>query len=165
MNTILNHAFLSLLQIPTTVFGAPIRPVAGPVFENPVDGISRVAIFGIRTILIVGMVLVLIYLLWGALDWVTGGGDEEKLTKARQKITNAVLGILIMVGALGLFMVVSGDILGIIHRDSGGNWSFNLPTIGTCIESGKICDTVSNNRCCGGLTCSPSAPFGSEVCR
>jgi hypothetical protein len=35
-----------------------------------------------------------------------------------------------MVVALGVFTVVSGDILGIIRLNNEGNWIFNLPTIG-----------------------------------
>lgn len=112
----------------TNIFGPTIQP-PGPVWNNPVEGISNVVIFGVRMIFIVGMILLLAYLLWGALDWVTSGGDEEKTGKARNKITQAIVGIIIMVAGLGIFLVVSGDVLGIIKRDPNGNWQFNLPTI------------------------------------
>ena len=110
------------------VFGPSINP-PGPTFNNPVEGISTIMIFGIRMALIFGSILVLFYLLWGAFDWITGGSEQEKLDKARQKMTNAVLGIVIMVAALGIFSVVSGDVLGLIKKDSEGNWRFSLPTI------------------------------------
>lgn len=118
-----------LLSSPVSnVFGTPVKP-PGPTWTSPVEGISRVMIFGIRFALIVGIILVLFYLLWGALDWITGGGDQDKIDKARQKMTNAVLGIVIMVAALGIFSAVAGDVLGLIKRDAQGNWRFTLPTI------------------------------------
>lgn len=126
INSVLQSTSQTLLQ--TAPWGGTVRP-PGPVFGNPVEGISQIAIFGIRMVLVVAMVMVLVYLLWGAFDWITGGGDQEKIDKARQKITNAILGIIIMVASLGLFMVVTGDVLGIIRRDSNGNWTFSIPSI------------------------------------
>lgn len=118
-----------LLSSPVNnVFGTPVKP-PGPTWTNPVEGISRIMVFSIRMALIIGVILVLFYLLWGALDWITGGGDQDKLDKARQKMTNAVLGIVIMVAALGIFAAVAGDVLGLIKRDAQGNWRFSLPTI------------------------------------
>lgn len=154
-----------LLQGPTTVFGRPIRPNAGPVFDSPVEGISTVAIFGIRMALIIGLVMVLVYLLWGAFEWITGGGEQEKLDKARQKITSAIIGILIMVASLGIFMAISGDVLGLIKRDASGNWRFSLPTVGTCIQQGAACDTVSNNRCCAPNVCTATPPTTAGICQ
>ncbi len=128
-STILEKTNLLLLNTGVdSVFGTPIEP-PGPNWTNPVEGISRVVMFGIRMALIIGSIMVLFYLLWGALDWVTGGGDQEKLDKARQKMTNAVIGIILMVAALGIFSVVAGDVLGLIKRDAQGNWRFSLPTI------------------------------------
>lgn len=127
MQSITEKVYLSLLN--AAPWGSPVDPPGGFNPANPVEGISSLAIFGIRMVLVVGMVLVLVYLLWGAFDWITGGGEQEKIDKARQKITNAILGIIIMVAALGLFMVVTGDVLGIIRRDANGNWTFSIPTL------------------------------------
>ena len=110
---------------------------------------------------IVAMILVLIYLLWGAFEWITAGGEAESLQKARQKLTNAALGILIMVGALGLFTVISGDVLGIIKRDGAGNWSFSIPSINSCIQTGNACNAAATNHTCCTGTCDPA----SSICK
>lgn len=129
LSTIIEKTNYFLLASPVNnVFGTPVKP-PGPTWTNPVEGISRIMVFSIRMALIIGVILVLFYLLWGAFDWITGGGDQDKLDKARQKMTNAVLGIVIMVAALGLFAAVAGDVLGLIKRDAQGNWRFSLPTI------------------------------------
>lgn len=83
---------------------------------------------GIRIFLVVAGILLLIYLLWGAMDWITSGGEKEKLEKARNKITHAILGILVAIFALALFQVIAGDILNIIEITPNG-WKFNLPKL------------------------------------
>ena len=149
-----------------SIFGGPVRP-PGPNFVNPIEGISVIMVFGIRMALFVGMITVLIFLLWGAYDWITGGGEQEKLDKARSKLTNAVLGIILMVFAIGLFSVVSGDILGLIKRDATGNWIFSLPTIGgACIKSGLACTPSGPVSCCSPLNCAAvGAPGVINTCR
>ena len=71
----------------------------------------------------------LLYLLVGAFEWITSGGEKEKIAKAQSKITNAIIGLVIVIAALTLFGVVSGDILGIIKLSPTGGWIFNLPTL------------------------------------
>lgn len=71
----------------------------------------------------------LLYLLVGAFEWITSGGEKEKIAKAQSKITNAIIGLVIVIGALTLFGVVSGNILGIITLSPTGGWIFNLPSL------------------------------------
>lgn len=82
----------------------------------------------VNLMLIVGGLFMLFYLLWGALDWVMSEGDKEKLSKAQKKITNAIIGVILMFAALTIFGAVSGDILGIVVKTPNG-WTFNLPTL------------------------------------
>lgn len=111
------------------IFGSPQPPPGGPSFDNPMVGLSGIISFGIRMFLAIGMITVLFFLLGGTYDWITSGGEEEKIENARKKITNAVLGIILMVVALGIFTVVGQDILGLIGQDADGGWTFSLPTI------------------------------------
>ena len=82
----------------------------------------------IRIFIVVAGILLLIYLLWGAMDWITSGGEKEKLEKARNKITHAILGILVVIFALAIFQVIAGNILNIIEITPAG-WKFNLPKL------------------------------------
>ena len=82
----------------------------------------------IKLFIIVAAVLLLIYLLWGAADWITSGGEKEKLDKARNKITNAVIGMLLIIVMLAIFQVIAGNILNIITITPSG-WQFNLPKL------------------------------------
>ena len=59
-----------------------------------------------QTMVIIGALLLLLYLIWGATDWITSGGDQEKLKNARHKILDAVTGMAILAAsfAIALFL-------------------------------------------------------------
>lgn len=163
----MNHLVLLLAYVHAqssvgTVFGSPVKP-PGPAWSNPVEGLTTIIIWGIRMVLLVGIITVLVFLLWGAYDWITGGGDQEKLDKARSKLTNAVLGIVLMIVALGVFFTVSGDVLGILRRGSDGRWIFTLPAVSACVPSGGACSTKAGSApCCGPNTCNLSSGDTSD---
>lgn len=108
----------------------PDNPIcAGPLcanLDNPgsVLGSAITTLLGI--ILILGGFFLLVYLLWGALDWILSGGDKEKLHKAQQKLTHAAVGMIILFSAWTLWGFLTGDVLGIIKKNNG-NWSIQLP--------------------------------------
>ena len=52
------------------------------------------------------LVLVLIYLLWGGIQWITAGGDKSGLDSARGKITGAVVGIIIVSVAFAVYQLM-----------------------------------------------------------
>jgi hypothetical protein len=53
----------------------------------------------------IGLVAV-VYLIWGGVTYITAGGDAEKAGKGRVAITNAVIGILIVISALVIYNAV-----------------------------------------------------------
>ena len=106
------------------IFGTIAQPTGAPGDPGTFIG-GAINIF-----LIVAGIAMMIYLLWGGFDWITSGGEKEKLTKAQQKLTNAVIGIFIVIFALVLFNLIAGEILHIVEVTPGGGWKFNLPQIG-----------------------------------
>ena len=114
------------------VIGPTIAP--GPGFQNfgsdPVAGFSKLLGTGIRLFIFGIALAMLAFLLWGAMDWILSGGDKDKLTKAQNKITNAIIGFILVFVVLAIFGVVTGDILGIMQRTEGGGWQLVLPQLG-----------------------------------
>ena len=51
---------------------------------------------------ILGAILVLIYFIWGALEWMTSGGNKDGAAAARKRITYALVGLAL----LGLSFVI-----------------------------------------------------------
>jgi hypothetical protein len=56
----------------------------------------------LQIIFIFGGLAVLVFIVWAAFDWITSGGDKEKVAGARKKITNAIIGLVLL--ALAYFI-------------------------------------------------------------
>lgn len=65
---------------------------------------------------IFAFVLAMIYLITGALHWITSGGDKTSLENARGKIIHAIVG-LIVVASVWAVMTLIGQFLGIGFPD------------------------------------------------
>lgn len=73
--------------------------------------------------LILSFISTLLYMLLGGFDWITSGGDKTKLQSARDKITNALVGM-VVVGASWAVMMVAGNFFGLNFPN------LPIPTIG-----------------------------------
>ncbi len=67
---------------------------------------DEVLTFIIRLFFIVGGLIALLYLLLGALAWITSGGNKENVDKAREKIQAALIGIILIFVVLAIVGVV-----------------------------------------------------------
>jgi hypothetical protein len=61
-----------------------------------------------KTVVIVGGLAFLVYLIWGGLQWVTSGGDKTKLDDAQHKIYNSMVGLGILVASYAFVRLVGG---------------------------------------------------------
>lgn len=121
------------------VFAADIQDAFGTVnppkgmdfgAADPVAGFGNLIGFGIQLFIAVAGMFLLLYLLWGAYDWIASGGEKEKITKAQQKITHALIGFTLIFVAIVIFNVLAGRILKIITPNpDGSGWQLNLPTL------------------------------------
>jgi hypothetical protein len=75
-------------------------------------------------IMIVAFLLAFFILLSGGISWITAGGDKAQLESARNKITNSIVGLIIVAAVWGIMAVV-GPFLGISFPD------LTIPTIPT----------------------------------
>lgn len=67
---------------------------------------------GLQIIFIFAGLAVLVFIVWAAFDWITSGGDKEKVAGARRKITNAIIGLVLLALAYFITALVS-DLVGI----------------------------------------------------
>jgi magnesium-transporting ATPase (P-type) len=93
------------------------------------QGLGNIISFGIQMFILIAGMFLLLYLLWGAFDWIISGGEKEKITKAQNKITNAVIGMILIIAVLTLFVAFAGNSLGIIKPNSSGGFDIKLPTL------------------------------------
>lgn len=54
----------------------------------------------------VAILVLILMLVWGAFDWLTSGGDKEKIAAARGKLINAVIGIILFAIAFAAIQVL-----------------------------------------------------------
>jgi len=52
------------------------------------------------------LILVLIYLVWGGIQWITSGGDKAGTEAARGKITGAIVGIIIVAVSFAIYQLL-----------------------------------------------------------
>lgn len=78
---------------------------------------------------VVGAFFVLYQLVLGALNWINSAGDKEKITKAQKQMTNALIGLVLLIMVWVLFFTIAGDILGIFKKDSGGAFRIEIPSL------------------------------------
>lgn len=86
--------------------------VAAPVFAD--QGIGTVTIgfqpptlpgiisFAIKFFFVIAALAALLFLLTGAFSWITSGGNKESVEKAREKIQQAIIGLVIIIAVVAL---------------------------------------------------------------
>ena len=84
------------------------NPVLNPVIINQ-SGVEYAAGLLPRMVtitLIIGSLAFFFYLLFGAIRWITSGGDPKALESARGTIANALIGIIIMFSVFAIVKVI-----------------------------------------------------------
>ena len=73
----------------------------------PTGGIQTVAkVVGntLTILLIAAVILTLVYLILGGIAWIQSGGDKQKVSQARARITYAIIGLIV---ALASFFIIN----------------------------------------------------------
>lgn len=92
-----------------------IKQVLAEAIKNPVvdakEGIyEKVAVnplgyFIVRlwqTVIVVGGLTLLLFLIWGAIDWLMSEGEADKLKNAKNKIIHAIAGMAILAASFAI---------------------------------------------------------------
>lgn len=88
-----------------------------------------------------GALAVLFFFIWGAIEWITAGSDSKKTEQARSRITNAVIGLVILVFSFTILSFVSKVFFG----DNFDVLKLELPTQSSGTSSGSSNRTNTNN--------------------
>ena len=77
----------------------------------------------LQFVMAIGLLMVFLYLIWGGIDWITSGGDKGKTEGARNKITAAVIGLIVLAAAYAILTIAVGFL-------GGGDFSSYLNSAG-----------------------------------
>ena len=130
-------------------------------FVKKVDAGSFISTL-ISIFIIIAFITAFFFLLQGGLQWISSGGDEGKVEAARNRITQAIIGLVIVVSVWALFGLVE-NFLGVsIFGATGG---IQLPTIGgnaqlpACDMTLAECGATSSCPTGCNILCEPSSLF------
>jgi hypothetical protein len=87
--------------------------------------------FIITLLLVVGVLIALIFLIYGGIKWILSGGDKAGVEAARKHIVAAIVGLVIVVAAFFIINVVF-TVLGVGSPLSGGTFCIPSLTSPTC---------------------------------
>ena len=98
------------LKLFSTVFAEEINnPALGSeVPQAPGEGLAFYIANLWRTVVTVGGLAFLLYLVWGGFEWMIAGGDKSKVESAQHKISGAVIGLAILVGSYAITYFIQG---------------------------------------------------------
>ncbi len=109
-----------------SIFGQikPPDALKGLINKDPTGagGLSTILSNLIQLFYVAAAVVLIFMLLWGAFDWMTSEGNKEKLESARNKILNAIVGIILFAVAFAVINVL-GQFTGFTfftHKSAAG---------------------------------------------
>jgi uncharacterized membrane protein YtjA (UPF0391 family) len=93
-------ALVTVLSAAQAAFAQETLITSSPFGFSTISG----AISGVmQLVFFFSLILVLIYLVWGGVQWITAGGDKAGLEAARGKITGAIVGLIIVAVAFAIY--------------------------------------------------------------
>lgn len=103
----MNHLLAKLVaqaQTGVSTGEAGGTPIQAPVITG--DSLETIVSRIIGIILIVVGILVVVYLIYGGILYITAGGDADKAGKGRTAITNAIIGLIIVIVSYAIYNFV-----------------------------------------------------------
>ncbi len=91
--------------------GGITNPVIGNLGKN--EGISdgskltEYLVYFWQIAINVGAIVVIVFFIWGAFEWLTAGSDSKKTESAQKRMTNAVIGLVILVSLFTILNFLS----------------------------------------------------------
>ena len=79
---------------------------------TPESAFSKLVGGTISLLVIIGIIFFVITLILGGIKWIGSSGDEKKLAMARLQITNAFIGLIIVMGVFAIVKLI-GVIFGL----------------------------------------------------
>ncbi|MBU1085301.1 MAG: hypothetical protein ABII08_00415 [Candidatus Beckwithbacteria bacterium] len=85
-------------------------PITNPAIPNlPAGsaGLTKYIAIVWKTLVIAGGIATLLYLAWGALDWIFSGSNQDRLKRAKDKMFNGILGLTFLALSYAIMKIIS----------------------------------------------------------
>lgn len=87
---------------------ARIEPPVPNLGTEPGEALTTVLANFWKGAVTIGAIMFVLYFVWGALRWMTAEGDKAKFEEGRQKITNALTGLVILAASVAIIELLGG---------------------------------------------------------
>jgi hypothetical protein len=126
-------SFLALAPKAFAEISVPfVAPPQGANLPSTADAVGRIPQFLITLLVVVGVIIAVVFLIYGGIKWILSGGDSKQVEGARNHIVAAIVGLIIVIGAFFILTVV-----------------FTIIT-GEAFNFGALCIPNLNDPTCGG---------------
>lgn len=136
-----------------------IIPIEDNLTNAPLDlgdFVSKVVGFA----LIIAAMAAFGYLVLGGIQWITGGGDKGKIEEAKNRITNAIIGLAIVAASWAIFLLIDHFLgLNVANNTSSDDYD---PPAASYGNSNCPCGGPSGG--CAALNAIGSLTYGSNNC-
>lgn len=88
------------------------NPALGPTLQGFLSSEGGTAFFSkllpnaIGLAFLVGVLIFFAMLVWGAITWISSGGDKQALEGARGRITSALIGLVLLFASLAIIKLI-----------------------------------------------------------
>lgn len=105
-------ALATILLLPTQISAAITNPAIGALGTDVAKAESGSTFTGYfitlwRSLILVGVLILLFNLLSGGLDWILAGGESGKIQKAREKMVQSVIGMVVLASSFAAISYLS----------------------------------------------------------
>jgi hypothetical protein len=84
------------------------KALGGDICNIDANGFGTIVSNIITILMILAVVIAVIYLIWGGVQWILSGGDKSKVESARNAIIGSIIGLVIVFLAYFIVSVVAG---------------------------------------------------------
>ncbi|NTW22483.1 hypothetical protein HGA34_02980 [Candidatus Falkowbacteria bacterium] len=96
-----------------------LRETAG--YESTTkDGVATIVATAIKAFIGLLGIIFVVLIVYSGYSWMTAGGDETKITKAKNTISRAVIGLIIVLAAYSITYFVFSNLDSVVDSGGGG---------------------------------------------
>jgi hypothetical protein len=89
------------------IFNPVIDPILGGEGASGDLAIANLMARLFNALVLVGGLAVILYLAWGGFAWITAGGDKDRVEAAKHRITNAIVGMAVLLATVAVALFLS----------------------------------------------------------
>lgn len=103
---------IAFAYLPTTVFAEFPGTITNPVLSDTLQNMTGVEYLQsfipslVGLVLVIGSIVFFFVFIIGAIQWMVSGGDKAAVEQARGKVTNALVGLVILFSAFAIVLAV-----------------------------------------------------------